>query len=106
MSMQNPEEKIVVKVDPDLEDIIPGFLKNRLGDIDKIHAALGQKDFETIRILGHTMKGTGGGYGFDMITDIGRSIEEAAKENNTQSIQRSADELTTYLGQIEIVYEE
>jgi hypothetical protein len=50
--------------------------------------ALEKQDFETIRILGHTMKGTGGGYGFDTISEMGRALEEAAKTQDTQAIYR------------------
>ncbi len=105
MSMQNPDEKIVVKVDPDLEDIVPGFLQNRRGDVMRIKEALDHNDYETIRILGHTMKGTGGGYGFDDITDIGRSIEQAAKDKNSEEIRQSSAELASYLERVEVKYE-
>ncbi len=97
-------ERIVVKVDPDLEDIIPGFLQNRQGDIKEIQAALDQNDYDTIKILGHKMKGMGGGYGFDAITDIGRMIEQAAKEKNIHEVKRSVLELAQYLENIEVVY--
>ncbi len=64
-------EKIVVQVDADLEDLIPGYLQNRRQEVDSILQALENQDFEAIRVLGHTMKGTGGGYGFDAITEMG-----------------------------------
>ena len=105
MSMQNPDEKIVVKADADLEDIIPGFLQHRLEDINKIREAMAQNDYDIIRVLGHSMKGTGGGYGFDAITDIGRSIEEAAKERNIEDIGQSVNDLSSYLDRVEVIYE-
>ena len=58
------QQEIVITVDPDLEDLIPGFLDNRYEDIDALMGALDRKDYETIRRLGHIMKGAGGGYGF------------------------------------------
>jgi len=54
-------EKIVVHVDADLDDLIPGYLQNRREDVKAVWQALENQDFETIRVLGHTMKGTGGG---------------------------------------------
>jgi DNA-binding NarL/FixJ family response regulator len=59
----------VVKIDRDLEDLIPGYLEKRLADVTSIREAAGKNDFEMIRVLGHTMKGSGGGYGFDRITE-------------------------------------
>jgi len=98
-----PIEKIIVQVDSDLEDLIPGYLENRKKDIESITEALKKDDFETIRILGHRMKGSGRGYGFDAITDIGDSLEQASKNKNSIEIQKQANELSTYLKQVEIV---
>lgn len=98
-------EKIVVQVDADLEDLIPGYLQNRRQDVDSILQALENQDFETIRVLGHTMKGTGGGYGFDAITDIGRALEEAAKNKNVQAISREVVALRDYLQAVEVVFQ-
>ena len=102
---QNGSDRIVVHVDADIEDLIPGFLDNRQEDIKSMLGALKQSDFETLRILGHSMKGAGGGYGFDAITEIGQSLELAAKEQNTREIRRIVDELTNYLKQVEVVYD-
>ncbi|MDO9529433.1 MAG: Hpt domain-containing protein [Syntrophales bacterium] len=99
------DEKIIVHVDPDIEDLIPGFLENRHKDIKTIGESLAVGDYETIQRLGHSMKGAGGGYGFDEITAIGSRIENAAKEENADEIQRQAGELLRYLENIEVVYE-
>ena len=99
-----PDEKIVVNVDSDIEDLIPGFLENRQQDIKSIYDALEKEDYETIRILGHSMKGAGGGYGFDEITDIGRSIEESAEDKNQVEVKKWVINLSNYLDRVEIVY--
>lgn len=100
------EEKIVVYIDADLEDLIPGFMENRRKDIQAMTGALDRQDYPTVQNLGHSMKGVGGGYGFDVITDIGRSIEEAAKAQSADDIRRWIDALASYLDRVEIVYEE
>jgi HPt (histidine-containing phosphotransfer) domain-containing protein len=97
-------EKIIVHVDPDIADLIPGFLENRHKDIKTMGEAVTQGDFETIQVLGHSMKGAGGSYGFDAITDIGKSLEQAAKDKDAEGIQRSVQELSTYLDCVEVVY--
>jgi len=98
-------EKIIVHVDAELEDLIPGFLENRQEDIRSIREALEKDNYETIRTLGHSMKGSGGGYGFDAITDIGRSLENAAKDKNSEEIRRWLGELLRYLERVEVIYE-
>ncbi len=98
-------EKIIVHVDPDLEELIPGYLANREKDISAIHDALEKSDLDTIRILGHSMKGSGGGYGFETITDIGMMMEKAAKEGRNEDIRLQMKRLEDYLRQVEIVYD-
>ena len=99
------DKKIIIQVDSDLEDLIPGFLDNRQRDITTIFDALGRKDYDSIAKAGHTMKGVGGGYGFDAITDIGGSIEQAAKHKDPEPIKHCLNELSDYLQRIEIVFE-
>ena len=95
--------KILVQVDPDLADLIPGFLNNRRKDITAMQGALQQGDFETVLVLGHSMKGAGGGYGFDAITDIGAALEQAAKGKNPEGIQKGLSDLSSYLNRVEVV---
>jgi len=97
-------EKIIVHVDHDLADLIPGYLANRKKDIAAINEALEKKDMDTIRIIGHSMKGSGGGYGFETITDIGRIMENAAKENCAEDIFLQLTRLDDYLYRLEIIY--
>ena len=97
--------KILVGVDSDIQDIIPGFLGHRHDDIESILKALDHDDYETVRILGHSMKGAGGGYGFDGITELGQSMELAAMSQNTQEVRKLVCELSTYLESVEVVYE-
>ncbi|HHT9136727.1 MAG TPA: Hpt domain-containing protein [Candidatus Wunengus sp. YC60] len=103
--MTYDKEKIVVHIDPDLKNLIPGFLQHKRDDIKTILEALAKNDYETVRVLGHSMKGAGAGYGFDAISTIGLSIEQAAKGKNSLEIQKQVDKLTTYLGCVEIIYE-
>jgi len=97
-------EKIVIEVDQDLKDLIPGFLKNVQNNISIIRDSVASGDFEKVKVLGHNMKGSGGGYGFDEITSIGLSIEQAAREGNGSVILLKLSELETYLTSIEIKY--
>lgn len=96
--------KIFVCIDQDIEDLVPGFLERRQQDIETLSNALASGDYNTIRILGHSMKGSGGGFGFDAITDIGRSLETAAIDRNAEEIQRQLEELNFYLKHIEVTY--
>jgi len=99
------DDKIIAHVDIELKELIPGFLENRHKDIQSILKALDQGNYETARVLGHSMKGSGAGYGFDPITDIGRSIEQAAQDRSPEEIRKWVAQLLTYISRVEIVYE-
>jgi len=99
-------DKIFVRVDPDLEDLIPGFLQNRARDVGSIRDLLKQRDYDAIKILGHSMKGAGGGYGFDPITDFGARIEQAATAADEGAISEAVEQLDDYLSRVEVVIEQ
>lgn len=98
-------ERIIITVDSELEDIVPGYLENRRNDISHIKKSLDEGDYETIRVLGHSMKGSGGGYGFDRITEIGAAIEQAAKKKDSEEIKKQIAELQDFLDRVEVRYE-
>ena len=97
---------IVVYVDPDLEDLIPSFIEKRRQDVAKIKKLLAIDDansVEEIRKLGHSMKGTGGGYGFNEISRIGKDIEKAANNNNKKEIDKLNTELSRYIAMVKVL---
>ncbi len=53
--------------------------------------------------LGHKICGTGGGYGFPRITEIGASIQQAAKERNSAAIRSQVAELSRFLYQVDVI---
>jgi HPt (histidine-containing phosphotransfer) domain-containing protein len=65
--------------------------------------ALDRGDFETVESLGHGMRGAGGSYGFQAITDIGASLEQAAASADTDASRKWVGELSSYLDRVEIV---
>ncbi|MBC7839184.1 MAG: Hpt domain-containing protein [Nitrospiraceae bacterium] len=102
---EHQEGKIPIHVDPDLADLVQGFLDKRRKDTGVLLTALDGGDFETIRILGHSMKGSGGGYGFDAISVIGAALEQAAKRKNPDEIRQHVHELSRYLERVEVLDE-
>ena len=103
-TMENRQkEKILVHANPRFADLIPGFLQNRRQDIIEVLDALERGDFEAVENLAHGMKGAGGSYGFQAITDIGAALEQAAKTADTDMSRKWVGELTRYLDCVEIV---
>ncbi|HEX6322345.1 MAG TPA: response regulator [Vicinamibacterales bacterium] len=95
--------EVVVSPDPEVAPLVPEFLSNRRGDIARMQAFIDDADWEALRSLGHKMKGTGRGYGFSRITDIGKAIEEAGTKEDAEGARAAATALARYLDRVRIV---
>ena len=97
------KDTILVRANPKFADLIPGFLQNRRQDVIAMLDALDRGDFATVESLGHGMKGAGGSWGFQAITDIGAALEQAAESADTDASRKWVGELSRYLDRVEIV---
>ena len=106
MQTPHPEssDRVTVRITRDFEDIVPGFLANRKQDIHTLRRALADKDFRTIQLLGHRMKGDGGGYGFDRISEIGGVMELAAQRQDYAASEQHIKQLEEFLACVHIEY--
>lgn len=93
---------VVVEIDPDLADLVPQYLAHRRDDCTRIRQALAAGDFEGVRLAGHSMKGSGPGYGFREIGRIGSALETAAKAGNQRSIEDLIRQLSDYLEKVQV----
>ena len=95
---------IIVKIDDeDILEMIPDYLDNRRAELEALENAVNQKDFDTLRGLGHKMKGSGGGYGLDLITEIGGKLETAAKAHDLTGSAREIERLIDFLERVEVI---
>jgi HPt (histidine-containing phosphotransfer) domain-containing protein len=97
-------EKIRIEVMKDLEVLIPRYLDRRYKEIEAFRKQLGAGEFEALRIGGHSLKGSGGGYGFAQLTKIGSIIETAAKAKDAAVIEAALAEYADYMQRVEIFY--
>src|ERR1700674_3362384 len=82
---------------------IPAYLRNCKQNVIVMLDALDLGEFETARVLGHQMMGSGGMFGFQAITDIGRSIELAAESADTDASRKWVGALSIYLDGVETI---
>lgn len=106
-SQSTPDErhKAIVSVDASFEPLVPRFMTNRKKEVLTMQKALAAQDLDTIRQVAHGMKGAGGSYGFDRITEMAAAIEQAAKAGDTSTIAHDLPLLDSYLDRITVVYE-
>jgi PAS domain S-box-containing protein len=84
-------------------DRIRVFLQNCRQNVIAMRDALDRGDFETVEFLGHGMRGAGGMFGFQAITDIGAALEQAAESADTDALRKWMVELSQYLDRAEII---
>ncbi len=97
-------ERIQVQVPEGMEEAVPLFLEITRAGVRSLADALRQSDYTKIRFIGHDLKGSGGGYGFDGISAIGKLIEEAAKRSDGEEVGRQIAALTGYLDRVDVIY--
>ena len=101
-------KQILVQVDAELEELIPNYFSNLRKDIKSIRVAIAGGDLKTSQVLGHNMKGSGGSYGFEFISEVGALIEKASLSKETEAtesiIEKQLSQVEDYLSSIKIEY--
>lgn len=92
----------VVTPDPEIAPLVPEFLKNRRADVARLRTLIDTEDWEGVRTAGHKMKGTGRGYGFARITDLGRAIEAAGADADGAAARDAVARLSAYLDRVRV----
>jgi CheY-like chemotaxis protein len=94
-----------VRVDPSLADAVPEYLDKRRRDIPAMLTALGFSDYTSIRVAGHNMKGSGGGFGFPGLSEIGARLEEAALRQDAAGVRSQIEALAEYLAAVQLQFD-
>lgn len=103
--MSAPEdERISVRVDPELGPLIPAYLEKRRVDVQRLREALTTGDMDTVESIGHILKGSGGGYGFVPLSRLGGDLERAAVEGDAERAAARVEEIADYLARIDVEY--
>jgi len=95
-----PDQDADAQSDPEIAALVPEFLANRRADVGKLEALLDEADWQAIKSIGHKMKGTGRGYGFPRISEIGRTLESAAAGEEAGRVRAATLALGAYLDRL------
>jgi len=89
--------------DPFAKRLMVRYLEHREKDLNSLRTALSQADFETIRIKGHNMYGSGSAYGLDRISELGAKLETAARKQNNADISQLIESLEAFIRNVRVV---
>lgn len=80
--------------DPDMVEIVREFALELPGRADGLERLLASQALDELRVTAHQLKGAGGGYGFDEITQLAGALERAIQE------RRSFEEIEGRTGEL------
>ena len=92
-----PDRARTIAVSEQVKALVPQYLASKEKQIEDARASLASRDFGPIRRFGHNLKGTGRGYGFPPIEELGREIERAASEADASRITEQLDALHRFV---------
>jgi HPt (histidine-containing phosphotransfer) domain-containing protein len=91
-------------ISPDLEELMERFFASSRKDLDLMRAALDAEDYPTLARMGHTAKGTGYGYGFRGMGDIGLELEGAAVQRKAGQCRALVERMARYLATVQVKF--
>ncbi len=103
-SYSEKEDYYLVLLDPDLEELIPSFLKKMETNINALEETLRDNDLDGAKAAAHKLKGSFSIYGFSIMSGICAEIENSVKLENKDSALKNLDSLTDYFTNVRIEY--
>jgi CheY-like chemotaxis protein len=88
--------------DEEIAPLVPLFIEHRKAEVAMYRDALADGELGRIQSSAHKMKGTGRGYGLEVVSRIGGELEVAAHEKDMSRIVKLIDELDAYLQRVRI----
>lgn len=93
-----------IEINEDLKDLIPTYLDSLNQDIIRIDDCLIVANYTEIKSESHRMKGHAGTYGLEYISNMAAAMEYFAENRKSDLIQKTLQQIKTYLLTLEIVF--
>ncbi len=93
---QKPDDPIgseLMKDDPSYADIVVQFVEGLSDRLTTMEEALNTADYNALRVAAHQLKGSGGGYGYPLLTERAAELEQHARESLFDSCAKELEEL-------------
>jgi HPt (histidine-containing phosphotransfer) domain-containing protein len=99
---EDSQEKDPVKLDADLRQTLPDFLRSRREALDELPHALAAGDREKFRRLAHKLAGSFALYGFKWAGAQCRALQDAAAQGEPADLARRVTALRAHLDNVVI----
>jgi len=95
---------VTVSVEKDLEVLVKRFLARKREDLGSMRIALAAGDYETIRRIGHDLKGAGEGFGFPELSAFGAALETSAIARNERALGEQLTAVEQFLSRLRVTF--
>lgn len=90
-------DPLAARMNSRLTGRVPAYLTHCRESVSQMLTALDRGDEETVIILSHNLRGSGGAFGFQRITDFGAEIELAAENGDHVTVRSALAGLSQFL---------
>jgi PAS domain S-box-containing protein len=98
----SPADTLEARLAARIAQRAPAYLQNCRHNLAEMHAALDRSDYTVLITLGHNLRGSGGAFGFQPITDLGMHLEQAAENRDSDRARKLLQDLSTYLDTVQV----
>lgn len=84
-----------------VQELVPGYIAARKEEVGNMMKLLAASDFDRLRVLGHSLKGSGSSFGFPELTRIGATLERQAEAADAASFAQELARLKDYLEHVD-----
>ena len=100
--MGGKTENLIDIADPFARRLVGQYLARRKDDVANLLVAVDNADFDTVRITGHNLSGSGAAYGLERISSIGSDLESAAGAADASRIMQLIADLNAFLRDLKV----
>ena len=97
----NPILSELLREDSSYEELVSDYVRCLSDRVTRLEGAIREADFESLRITAHQLKGSGGGYGYPIITARAAELEQHAMDGALQDCAKAITELRSITGRVE-----
>lgn len=90
-----------MKLDQIVQQLAPGYLAARKQEVPQMVELLALGDLARLRVLSHSLKGSGASFGFPELSRFGASLERYANESDVTAFREELNRLKDYLDHLE-----
>jgi PAS domain S-box-containing protein len=80
-----------------LAEQMPAYLANCRSNVVVMQERLALDDFQSVQIIGHNLRGSGGGFGLQALTELGAGLEQACVDTDRDAAQLLLGALSRFL---------